>query len=195
MIFFSPFPTNDTLQWHEDLIFEGVQSAWHIYNKQLASQSAAKTTIEFLRCRWQMNARKLPGPHPLGQTRPRGPVDAPAPVDSLPPWSFLPGQAASGNGSWNWSKDAIVESFYKCKYGNKRFWHIVFTCLYWDIFLVKVLCKLELIVCSPSIWFLVSISFSVSVLSCNMWDSDCWACLQKTCSHRCRELVHKTGSI
>lgn len=48
-VFFFPFPTNDTLQWHEDLIFERVKSAWHIYNKQLASQSAAKPTIEFLR--------------------------------------------------------------------------------------------------------------------------------------------------
>lgn len=81
-----------------------------------------------------------------------------------------------GAGIWT----MMLLFFYKCKYGNKRFWHLIFTCLYWNIFLVKVLCKFEFIICSPSFWFLSSISFSVFVLLRNMLYNVCWACLKQT---------------
>lgn len=57
-------------KWHEDLIFERVKSAWHIYNKQLASESAANLQLASRGedGRW---AGHLPGPHVLVCTRPR----------------------------------------------------------------------------------------------------------------------------
>lgn len=106
--FFFSFPTNDTLQWHEDLIFERVKSAWHIYNKQLASQSTAKPATEFLRRRWQVN--------PPGSCLPPSPSLYQATRNSTHPcscWftfllSFLLDRASFGNGSWNLHTDAIV---------------------------------------------------------------------------------------
>lgn len=72
-----------------------------------------------------------------------------------------------------------------------RDFDIIFTCLYWNIFLVKVLCRLEFIVCSPSFGF-----FSLfSLFSGNVLFSDLGACFKKDrCSHRRREFGHNAGA-
>lgn len=196
MILFSFYYQRQTpVAWRSN--FGKGKNCMAYYNNKLASQPSADPTVEIPRGRWQMTTQMLPGinafPHPPpAPPWPTLSLHAPQPTPAQPRaaliWTvfllihcthhFSPGQASSGNGSWNLS-NAIVQFFSKCRYGNQistcHFHLSVWKCFPCEDSLYTWVCCLLHI-----FFFLFShfLSSFVSVLSFNM-STDCWACLTR----------------
>lgn len=152
MIFFS-------YQWHTPVAWRPHSGKGKICMAYL--QQAASKPIRSKTCTWIPKVEMTdeheevawPPPPSLNQTvNSRDPCSCDSPSHCLFSWAEQPLEVGVGV----WALMLLYSSFINVNM-EKDFDTSTFTCLYWNIFLVKVPCKFESIVCSPSFWFLFSV--------------------------------------